>query len=645
MSIVMNDLFRFVNGPWLDTHVIPDDRPSDGTFYQLRDQAEAEVHELVKKAGDSRAGKLFASFMDAAGVEAAGIAAIDADLALIDVATIEDFLVALGRLERSGISGVWGSYVAKDSAGENAVAYLYNAGLGLPDEAYYRDPAHAEILAAYREHVARMLGFVLGDKAEDAAQRVVDLEKEIASHHWDVVASRDSLKTFNPYEFADLPEYVQVVLKAAGFPESKLVVMMPDFFEALGAVLTQERLEDWKLWATWHIVKDRAGVLTDEISQANFEFYGTKLSGTTVQRDRWKRALSLCEGFVGQEIGQLFVAEHFPASAKEEMLVLVDYLIRAYRERISNLEWMTPATREKALEKLGKFQAKIGYPDTWRDYGDLDFSPEGKDLVANVRLGTAHEYDYELAKVGKPVDRSEWFATPQTVNAFYNPVVNDITFPAAILRPPFFDPEADAAENFGAVGAVIGHEIGHGFDDQGSQYDGEGNLRSWWTDEDRAAFTQLTSKLVDQFQGLVPQGLKDAGIETNGVNGEFTLGENIGDLGGLGIAVIAYRMYLEDRGMDFTTTPVQPFAAEQASDELYAHEYNGLQRLFLAWSHVWRTKLRPEYAAQLLAVDPHSPGEFRCNVIAGNVSEFYDAFDVPEGSAVFIEPDNRVTIW
>ncbi len=633
----MTDLFQFVNGPWLANHIIPDDRAADGTFYQLRDQAEEDVHAIVREATDTRAGRFFHSYMDTAGINAAGTEAIKYELSLIDVDTIADFVTALGKLDRIGISGFLATYVSKDAKEEKAIAYFYQDGLGLPDEAYYREEVHAKILAAYEEHIGQMLSFL----GLSGADRVVALEKEIAAGHWDVVTTRDPQKIYNPRKFEELPELIQQLLLAAGHTENRVIVMMPSYVEHVIELLTPERLEDWKLWAAWRIISTRSNVLSEEIDQANFDFSGTVLTGATKQRDRWKRGLTTIESYIGHDIGQLFVARHFPASSKQDMLTLVDYLLRAYRERISNLDWMSPATKEKALEKLEKFQAKIGYPDTWRDYGDLDFSSAGSDLVKNVRAGEEFVHDYELAKIGKPVDRSEWFSTPQTVNAFYNPNVNDITFPAAILRPPFFNPDADPAENFGAIGAVIGHEIGHGFDDQGSQFDGEGNLESWWTEEDRAAFTELTSKLVNQFQGLIPTTLEDAGIECTGVNGKFTLGENIGDLGGLGIAVVAYQMYLDDHGPDNS----RAFDATDASPELYESDFTGLQRLFLAWSHVWRTKTRPEMAAQLLAIDPHSPAEFRCNIIAGNVAEFYDAFDVPEDSKVYIKPEDRVRIW
>lgn len=647
MTIPMTDLFRFVNAEWLDTHEIPSDKASDGSFYQLRDTAEADVHAIMQAHPDTRAGRLFASFMDTAALNAAGVEPIREELDQVHGAgTIDELIQVLGDLERHGVGGPVGMFVEKDSEGDLAVVYLLQSGLGLPDEAYYREPGHAEIREAYLSHLTTMLGFLpeeyCADPAADA-QRILALETAIAKGHWDVVRSRDAVATFNPMQLSALPGRVAAFLGAAGLPDTRVIASQPSFFEHLDELLDSVSLAEWKLWATWQVLHSRATLLTEEIGQANFDFYGTVLTGTTQQRDRWKRGLALCESLVGHDIGKLFVAEHFPPSSKEHMLELVDYLVRAYHERISALPWMTPVTREKALEKLTKFQAKIGYPETWRDYGDLDFSASGTDVVANVRAGSAYTHDYELAKVGKPADRSEWFTTPQTVNAFYNPAVNDITFPAAILRPPFFDPNADAAINFGAIGAVIGHEIGHGFDDQGSQYDGDGTLVSWWTEEDRQAFTALTAKLVDQFQGLVPTVLK--GQDTPGVNGEFTLGENIGDLGGLGIAVIAYRLYLADRGLTVDTAPILPFNAPGASEELAQHEYTGLQRLFLSWSYVWRMKARPELAAQLLAVDPHSPGEFRCNVIAANVAEFYQAFEVDPEGPCYLPPADRVQIW
>lgn len=631
----MHDLFELVNGEWAATHEIPADRGIDGAFYALRDTSEADVR-VILEDGAGLGGALFQSFMDVDRVNAAGIDAINDDLAKIEVADVEGFVRGLGELERMGIGGPVTYWVEKDSQGEDSVPYVIQSGLGLPDEAYYRDEDHADTLAAYKEHVATMLGFLepkylLGLTPAIAAERIVNLETHLAASHWDVVKARDAVATYNPTTLEEMPPLVRVLLSASGIPNGRVIDMMPSYTADLDAMLRRETLADWQLWAAWNILRSRAGVLPEEIGKANFEFYGKKLSGATEQRDRWKRGVGLAESLVGEDIGRSYVEKHFPPSSKEKMLELVDYLIAAYRSRIQQLAWMSEPTKQRALEKLAQFNAKIGYPEKWRSYDGLEFGP---DLVDNVRAGSAFEHDYQLSKIGQPSDRGEWVSSPQTVNAFYNPVVNDITFPAAILQPPFFDPSADAAENFGAIGAVIGHEIGHGFDDQGSRYDGLGNLHSWWTDEDRSNFEGLTAKLVGQFDGLVPSVLE--GTKTKGVNGEFTLGENIGDLGGLGIAVVAYTKYLADHELE----DEQP---RQFGD--LDGEYTGFQRLFLAWARVWRSKARPEMAAQLLAIDPHSPNEFRCNVIAANVDEFYEAFEVEEGSNMWIAPEDRVTIW
>ncbi|WP_291314551.1 M13 family metallopeptidase [Corynebacterium sp. UBA2622] len=635
----MKDLFELVNGHWVETHTIPADRGIDGAFYALRDKSEEDVHALLRD-GAGRGGDLFLSFMDTDGVNAAGMEPLKKDLDRLGASDIGEFVHNLGLLERDGVGGPLTYWVEKDSQGEDAVPYLFQSGLGLPDEAYYRSPEHAETLKRYVGHVEKMLGFVdpsylFGLTPQIAARRIVNLETQLAHSHWDVVATRDAMATYNPVELEELPAIIQTLLRASGLGDGRVINMMPSFTADLAGMLRPETLADWQLWGVWNVLRSRAGVLPEEVGRANFDFYGTALSGATEQRDRWKRGVGLAESLVGEEIGQVYVREHFPASSKDHMLELVGYLVRAYRERISTLPWMGEGTRERALEKLAQFNSKIGYPDRWRDYSALEFSPSGADLLDNVRRGAAFEHEYQIDKVGKPTDRDEWVTTPQTVNAFYNPVVNDITFPAAILQPPFFDPEADAAQNFGAIGAVIGHEIGHGFDDQGSRYDGLGNLQSWWTDEDRERFEELTAKLVKQFTGLIPAVL-DGREDISGVNGEFTLGENIGDLGGLGIAVVAYRLYLEDHGMeDGPSLPVDGLEGE----------FTGFQRLFLAWARVWRSKVRPEMAAQLLAIDPHSPNEFRCNVIAANIPEFYGAFDVEPGSRVWVEPEDRVVIW
>lgn len=585
-KIHLRDLFRYVNGEWLATAEIPADRASTGTFYDLRDQAEADVHEIVSN-DSGLAGTLYRSFMEDRGSD------LSPELEFLNVDTIEEFVGSLAKLHQMGVPGPFSMYVTKDSQGDNNVVYFLQSGLGLPDEAYYREEQHAAVLEAYRKHVAEA-GF--------DADRIVALETEIAHRHIDVVTARDALKSYNPRKHADLPELVQ------RFIDVDVIDCNPSYTDSVVELMTNERLDDWKELTRWHIHRSRAPYMSDEIAEKHFNFYGTTLFGIPEQRPRWKRAVSFAEQFAGDDIGRKFVAAHFPPESKAQMEELVDHLIEAYRQRITNLPWMTETTRKKALAKLDTFQAKIGYPEVWRSYTGT----YGASLLDNLREGNLENYRYNMDKVGKLADRAEWVTTPQTVNAFYNPVVNDITFPAAILRAPFFDPAADFATNLGAIGAVIGHEIGHGFDDQGSQYDGEGNLNSWWTEEDRAAFERLTEKLVAQFEGLQPEGVTEGGV-----NGKFTLGENIGDLGGLGIAVMA---------------------AKRAGIE-------DLTDLFFSWARIWRAKHRADYSKQLLAIDPHSPAEFRCNVIAANIDELYDTFDVDRGSMMWLDPADRVTIW
>ena len=668
------DLYRHVNGTWLATHKIPSDRPVDGTFHQLRDLAEQEVREIVEAAAsdepNGRVGALYSSFMDVQGIAAAGLAGLREPLGLIsDATSVSDLAKVLGRLDMEGTGGVAGYWIEKDSSQDIQRAYLVQTGLGLPDEAYYREEQHAPTREAYREFVEDMLGLVseleLPGKYADAgaaaaADAICAFETELARGHWDNVASRDAEKTYNPTKVEDLPTGFpfREWLAATGVDTQSagggtIVVCQPSYLEHVAAMATGggensqvSGLDEWKLWAYWRVILSSAAYLPTEVNLRNWEFYGRTLSGATEQRARWKRGVALVEGAVGEEVGKKFVAEHFPPEHKQKMLELVDYLIAAYRERISELAWMTPATREKALAKLEKFEAKIGYPDKWRDFDGLEFGPTGADLLANVRAASRFNHNYEVSKLGKPSDNETWFTTPQTVNAFYNPVKNDITFPAAILRPPFFDPAADMAGNFGAIGAVIGHEIGHGFDDQGSKYDGDGNLNSWWTEEDREAFTALTDKLVAQYDGLVPTGLRQRGITEHTVNGSFTLGENIGDLGGLGIAIVALRRYLADQGKTFETAeklPVEGLVDAEGNPD--TTEYTALQRVFLRWARIWQTAIRPQMAAQYASIDPHSPAEFRCNVVSSNIAEFYEAFDVSEGDGMWLAEDERVCIW
>jgi putative endopeptidase len=420
-------------------------------------------------------------------------------------------------------------------------------------------------------------------------------------------------------EGVDLGAWRDAVGAPAGVFD-EVVVREPSFLTGLAGLLTDERLPEWQDWLRWQVVRSSAAYLSSAFVQANFDFYGRTLTGTPVQRARWKRGVSLVEGALGEAVGRIYVERHFAPEAKTAMDVLVANLVEAYRQSITGLEWMTDETRARALDKLDKFTPKIGYPETWRDYSALEVDPA--DLLGNVRAAAAVGFDRELGKIGGPIDRGEWFMTPQTINAYYNPGFNEIVFPAAILQFPFFDEKRDAAANYGAIGAVIGHEIGHGFDDQGSKYDGDGRLTDWWTPADREAFEKLTSSLIAQYDALAPAQVPD-----HHVNGALTIGENIGDLGGLSIAYEAYLISL-----DGAEAPV--------IDGL-----TGVQRFFLSWAQAWQLKIRDEEAVRLLSIDPHSPNEFRCNQIVRNIDEFYEAFDVSESDALWLPADQRVTIW
>ena len=639
-----DDLFGHVNGRWLADYDIPADRATDGAFRLLADRAEEQVRDLIIEASElhaeagtdeQRVGDLYGSFMDVETVARVGVQPLIDEIATIDAVADRHALAAvLGELQRTGVGGGTGLYVDTDSKDSTRyLLHLSQSGLGLPDESYYRDAQHAAILGAYPGHIARMFTLACGEEYagewESTAERIVALETKIAAVHWDVVKRRDADLTYNLRTFSDL------TAEAPGFDwagwitaigttaeaAAEVVVRQPDFLTAFAALWNAESLDDWKWWLRWRLISSRAAMLTDPLVAENFDFYGRTMSGTEEIRDRWKRGVALVENLMGDAVGKLYVERHFPPGAKARMDELVANLREAYRVSINELEWMTPETRERALAKLDKFTPKIGYPARWRDYPGLVI--DRADLYGNYKRGNAVGYDRELAKLGGPVDRDEWFMTPQTVNAYYNPGMNEIVFPAAILQPPFFDAEADDAANYGGIGAVIGHEIGHGFDDQGAKYDGDGNLVDWWTDDDRTEFGSRTKALIAQYEDFVPRQLSDG----QHVNGAFTVGENIGDLGGLSIALLAYELSLNGK-----PAPV--------IDGL-----TGVQRVFFGWAQVWRTKSRDAEALRRLAIDPHSPPEFRCNGVVRNMDAYYEAFDVTESDELYLEPDKRVRIW
>ena len=638
-----DDLYRHVNGKWIERTEIPADKARYGSFAVLAENAEEAVRDIITGteapapgalAADAPEGDkvaaLYASFMDIERADALGTAPIAADLARVQgIGTIPELIALVGELERQGLGGFAGMFVDNDP-GDPAryIVFVMQGGIGLPDESYYREEQFAEVREQYRAHIARMLELAEVPDAARLAQLAFDLETRIAASHWDKVASRDIQKLYNLRTLEGLQEITPELdwtayLGAMGAPASaftEVVVGQPDAVAGLAKLLVEDELDAWKAWLAWSIVRGSASLLTQELSRANFDFYGTALTGATEQRDRWRRGVSFVEGSMGEAVGRLYVERHFDEDAKAAMDGLVEHLIEAYRESIEQLDWMSPETKVRALEKLDRFTPKIGYPVKWRDYSAI--TVDSGDLVGNSRQVAEYEFNRELGKVGKPIDRDEWFMTPQTVNAYYNPGFNEIVFPAAILQPPFFDKQVDAAANFGAIGAVIGHEIGHGFDDQGSRYDGDGKLTDWWTEADREAFEQRTSALIGQYNALSPEG-----ADGQTVNGELTIGENIGDLGGL---AIAWRAYL--RSLDGAEPPV--------IDGL-----TGAERFFLSWAQAWQQKSRPAETVRLLTIDPHSPNEFRCNQIVANLDAFHEAYDTKPGDLLWLDPEARVRIW
>ena len=636
-----DDLFAHVNGGWQKTAEIPDDQPMTGSFMRLRDDAEQAVQDIITGLGDHAGGDdpnteegkiaaLYASFMETEPIEAAGSEPIQPMLAEVgQVDSAEGLVRLLGRFARIGVAGLIGFDAESDPGDpQRVVMFVGQSGLGLPDEEYYRLDEHAELREAYLGHLRASFELAGFDDAADQADRVLRLETEIAAKHWDKVKTRDLRAMYNLMTLDELTELapglqLRTFLDAAEIdPEAfaEVVVEQPSFFSDAAPLITADRLPDWQAWARWKVITSFAPYLSGDFVDERFRFYGTVLNGIPTIKERWKRGVQLVEGALGEAVGKIYVERHFSATAKQRMDELVANLIEAYRQSITDLDWMTDETRAKALDKLDKFKPMIGFPVKWRDYSSMEIKPG--DLIGNVIRSHQFELNRSLAKVGKPVDRDEWLMTPQTVNAYYHPLRNEIVFPAAILQPPFFNEHADDAVNYGGIGAVIGHEIGHGFDDQGSTCDGDGRLINWWTDEDREAFEDRTKALIAQYDALEP-------AETPGhtVNGSLTIGENIGDLGGLSIAYKAYKISLQGKEPE----PI---------DEL-----SGDQRFFAGYAAVWQTKIRSEAALQRLATDPHSPAEFRCNQIVRNIGAFYDAYGVTEDDRLWLAEDQRVRIW
>ena len=672
-----DDLFRFVNGPWIDTYRLPDDKARYGSFDKLTEDAESQIRDNLEdeECPAAKSQALYRSFMDTDAIEAAGATPIRPALDAIDHAADKAALTrTIGALKPIDMGpDVFDIAVFGDPKNPDTnVVHLEQSGIGLPDEAYYREDHYAPIREAYVDMVAKQLRLAgYGDEETTRAQadRFLDVETRIAANHWDNVATRDSQKTYNPTDFVTLSDELAHFNIAAwadawqgaydATPAAKTqpvdltaalqhtIVHEPSFLKGFDAFWNNADLDDLKLWARVHVIIGTASLLSHDYDVANFDFYGKVLSGTTQQRDRWRRGVSLVNGVCGEDVGREYVKRHFPESSKQRMGQLVDNLIDAYRVSITNSDWLGEETKAKALEKLSKFTPMIGYTERWRDYTAFDVHADAG-LVANMQAAALYEWGFQLSKAGKPVDKGEWLMNPQTVNAYYEPSMNVIVFPAAILQPPFFNPDAEDAANYGGIGAVIGHEIGHGFDDQGAQYDGDGVLNDWWTTDDKANFEKRTKALIEQYNAFVPTQLAekyaDEPNKAPHVNGALTIGENIGDLGGVNIALKAYAFALDEaagRDKDGSAKAIE----ESLSAAPVMDGWTGLQRFFLSYASIWRSKNRDELAEKYLQIDPHSPAECRTNGIVRNVDLFYRAFDVTPDSAMWLDPDKRVRIW
>jgi predicted metalloendopeptidase len=634
-----DDFFKYLNGKWLQETEIPSDKSSWGTFMKLRDDTLPQLREIIEadakakhKAGsdEQKIGDLYASFMDEKKIEALGTKPLAGELHRIAALKDKKGLPALmAHLSQIGVSTPYGIGVAQDARESTKyAAHIRQSGLGMPDRDYYLkldDKRMLETRAKYEQHIAKILTLA-GDKNADAkAKAIVAFETDIAKAQWNKVELRDPVKGYNKVEVAKLGELtpgydLKAALAATGIANKVdyVIVGQPSYMTGLDQILAKTNLDTLKAYFQWHLLREFSPFLSKAFVDENFDFYGKTLSGVTENRPRWKIGVSSVEGALGEALGRQYVAKHFPPERKARMEELVKNVLAAYKDSIDTLDWMSPDTKKQAQDKLAKFTPKIGYPNKWRDYSKLAIKSD--DLVGNVMRTATFARNYNLNKLGKPIDREEWGMTPQTINAYYNSRMNEIVFPAAILQPPFFNAAADDAVNYGAIGAVIGHEIGHGFDDKGSQSDGNGNLRNWWTTDDGAKFKTKTDMLVAQYSAFEP-------IPGYHVNGELTLGENIGDNSGLAIAYKAYKISLHGK-----EAPV--------IDGL-----SGDQRFFMGFGQVWRSKMRD--AAQIVQVktDPHSPGQFRANGTLRNQPAFYEAFGVKEGDKMYLAPKDRVSIW
>lgn len=632
-----DDFDAYVNGSWAKKTDIPADKAAYGVMHELDDKSLEDVKAIIEEAAakshpegsnEQKIGDMFNSFSDFKTRDRIGITPLKGIFSEIDALADHKAIVTyFGKANTIGQTSPLSISVYEDFKDpERYMLLTYQSGLGLPEREYYfaKDAKSAALRTAYTDHIAKMLTLAGADNAAARAKSIMEVETAIAARHKTKEENRDMSKMYNKYAISDLgklaPDYNwSGMLSAAGIKgQDSIVVTQVSYVQALNDIVKKTPLATWKDYLKWTAVNSAAEALNTAMDRQNFEFYEKTLYGVPEQKATWKRAVSVVNGTLGEVVGEVYVKKHFTPEAKKRMSELVDNLLRAYEESIKELDWMTPETKKEALNKISKFTPKIGYPDKWRDYSGLKVVKG--DHFGNMVRATQFEYQRQIGKLGKKVDRSEWGMTPQTVNAYYNPTLNEIVFPAAILQPPYFDMTADDAVNYGGIGAVIGHEIGHGFDDQGSTFDGNGVMRNWWTEQDLKAFQGKTAALVSQFNGF-------SVFPDLNVNGAFTLGENIGDLGGLSIALKAYKLSLKGK-----EAPVMD-------------GFTGTQRFFIGWGQVWQFKAREEYLRNQVASDPHAPARFRINGIVRNIPEFYEAFDVKPGDKLYLAPEKRVKIW
>ncbi|MGB6151533.1 MAG: M13 family metallopeptidase [Pricia sp.] len=631
-----DNFMEYVNGSWIKSNEIPADKSSYGAFNILRDNAEDQVRAIIEEAAagafekgsdQQKLGDLYASYLDIEKRNQIGTAPLKKEFDNIDaIADYDGLNTYFAYANKNSINAPLSIYVWQDYKNpEMYTVYISQSGLGMPDKEYYlkTDKRSEEIKAKYVEHVGKMFDLAGLGNGKAAAKTVMDLETKLAEKQMDKEDTRNLVENYNMIPADSLPEIMpefnfQGYLKEAGLEnQDKIGVMMLDYCKALDTIITATDLDTWKTYLKWSVIDAKASDLNEALDQQNFEFYSKELQGTEEQRPVWRRAVSTVNGNLGELVGKIYVKEYFPPAAKQRMEALVANLLKAYESSIKQLDWMSAETKKEALDKLNKFVPKIGYPDTWKTY-DIEIKPD--DLYGNLERATLMEYERDLAKLGQPINRDEWGMTPQTVNAYYSATKNEIVFPAAILQPPFFNMEAEDAVNYGGIGAVIGHEIGHGFDDTGSTFDGDGAMRNWWTETDNEKFEERTNALVAQYNDF--EVLPDVNV-----NGKFTLGENIGDLGGLSIALKAYHLSLNGQ----TPQRMDGFTADQ--------------RVFIGWAQVWNGKSRDEALRSQVSSDPHSPREFRVNGVVRNIPEFYEAFKVQKTDDLYLAPEERVKIW